>query len=176
MGRLSVTIAHGDTDGDGDFDRLFANGGRSFSIRNAAGQLVFDSGDDLERLIAARVPANFNASNTSAALDNRSDDKGPEPEGVTIARLFGRQYLFLALERIGGIVVYELVNPTAPAFVQYINVRDFTVAQNTAAAGDLGPEGLFVISGEESPTGVPLLVVANEVSGTTRIFSIRPRN
>ena len=95
---------------------------------------------------------------------------------MTIARLFGRQYMFLALERIGGIVVYELVNPTAPAFVQYINVRDFTGAQNTAAAGDLGPEGLFVISEEESPTGVPLLVVANEVSGTTRIFRIRPRN
>jgi len=35
-------------------------------------------------------------------MDDRSDDKGPESEGVTIASLFGRTYLFVMLERIGG--------------------------------------------------------------------------
>ena len=176
IGRLNVTILDGDTDGDGDFDRLFAFGARSFSIWTAAGHQVFDSGDALERLIAGRFPGTFNASNTNNTRDNRSDDKGPEPEGLTVARLFGRNYLFVALERIGGVVVYDLSNPSAPAFVQYVNVRDFTVAPSSASAGDLGPEGVIVISEEESPTGQPLLVISNEVSGTTRIFRIAPRN
>jgi hypothetical protein len=175
MGRLNVTMFDGDTDGDGDFDRLFAFGARSFSIWDDAGQRVFDSGDALEQLTASRYPANFNASNTNNTRDNRSDDKGPEPEGLTVARLFGRLYLFVALERIGGIVVYEIVNPAAPAFVQYINVRDFAAAPSSVAAGDLGPEGVIVIPAEDSPNGQPLLVVANEVSGTTRIYGIRPR-
>ena len=72
-----------------------------------------------------RFPANFNASNNNNTLDDRSDDKGPEPEGVTVASLFGRTYIFVMLERIGGVVVYEASNPSAPTFVQYINTRNF---------------------------------------------------
>jgi hypothetical protein len=172
LGNLKVTVADGDTDGDGDFDRLFAFGARSFSIWTASGARVFDSGDALERITAAALPARFNASNTSNSFDNRSDDKGPEPEGLTVAKLFGRTFVFLTLERIGGIVVYEIIDPSAPTFVQYINVRNFSVAVTSPSAGDLGPEGVFVIDGESSPNGRPLLVVANEVSGTVRIFAI----
>lgn len=174
LGRLNVTLFDGDTDGDGDYDRLFAFGARSFSVWNAAGRLVFDSGDALEQLTARRHPAGFNASNTNNIRDSRSDDKGPEPEGLTVARVFGRLYLFVVLERIGGIAVYEIVNPAAPTFVQYINVRDFSAAPSSVDAGDLGPEGVIVIPAEQSPAGIPLLVVANEVSGTTRIYGIRP--
>ena len=172
MGRLNVTIFSGNTDADSDFERLFAFGARSFSIWTAGGTQVFDSGDELEQLTAATYPGNFNASNTNNTRDNRSDDKGPEPEGLTVAKLFGRTYAFVALERIGGIVVYEIINPAAPTFVQYINMRDLSADPATAAAEDLGPEGVIVIPGEDSPTGRPLLVVANEVSGTTRIYEI----
>ncbi len=91
LGRLRVTSADGDTDGDGDFDELFAFGGRSFSIRDAAGRLVFDSGDDLERITAEELPAEFNSSNDeNGSFDSRSDDKGPEPEGVVLGRLSDR--------------------------------------------------------------------------------------
>jgi hypothetical protein len=172
LGNLKVTVSMGDPDHDGDFDQLFAFGARSFSIWNAAGAKVFDSGDALERITAAAFPTRFNASNTNNTFDNRSDDKGPEPEGLTVAKLFGRTFVFIALERIGGIVVYEIVDPTAPTFVQYINVRDFSVSTSAPGAGDLGPEGLFVIDAADSPNGKPLLVVANEVSGTTRIYEI----
>lgn len=170
LGRLNITKTLGDDDGDGDYDRLFAFGGRSLSIWSADGALVWDSGDALERLTAAAYPANFNASNTNNTLDNRSDDKGPEPEGVTVARLFGRDFAFVALERIGGVVVYEITDPTKPVFVQYINLRNFAESPSTAAAGDLGPEGLAVV--EKSANGSPLLIVSNEVSGTLRIFRI----
>jgi hypothetical protein len=172
LGRLNVTRATGDADGDGDFDRILAFGARSFSIRNAAGNLIYDSGDDIEQITAAANPQFFNASNSNNTKKNRSDDKGPEPEGVTVGQAYGRSYGFIGLERIGGVLVYDLTDPTNPQFVQYINNRNFTAATNTPAAGDLGPEGLLFISASNSPNGKPLLVVANEVSGTTTVYEI----
>lgn len=173
IGRLKVTSFNGDTDGDGDYDQLYPFGARSFSIWTDQGALVFDSGDALEQVTAAAHPANFNASNTNNTRDDRSDDKGPEPEGVTVGKLFGRNYLFVMLERIGGIAVYDLTDPAAPQFEQYINTRSFAAAPGTVAAGDLGPEAARVISEDASPTGTPLLIVSNEVSGTLRVFEIR---
>ena len=119
----------------------------------------------------------FNASNNSNSFDNRSDDKGPEPEAVVTGTVFGRQYAFIGLERIGGIVVYELTNPEAPEFVEYVNHRDFTVTigADLRVAGDLGPEGVILIDASKSPNGKPLLVVANEISGTTTIYEINPK-
>jgi hypothetical protein len=176
IGRLKVTSFNGDTDGDGDFDKLFPFGARSFSIWSEDGRLVYDSGDELEQITAAAHPLNFNASNTNNTRDDRSDDKGPEPEGVAIAKLFGREYLFVMLERIGGVVVYELKGARAPEFVQYINMRNFAFAPNTGQAGDLGPEAARFISAESSPNGKPLLIVSNEVSGSLRVFEIRRKS
>jgi 2',3'-cyclic-nucleotide 2'-phosphodiesterase / 3'-nucleotidase / 5'-nucleotidase len=182
LGRLNVTKFNGNTDADPEFETLYSFGARSFSVWDAAGQLRYDSGSLLERLTAAQYPDYFNANHTNNTNDqanpndwthdSRSDDKGPEPEGVTVARLFGRQFAFIALERIGGVVIVDLTHPTAPRVVDYVNMRRFGVPASSAAAEDLGPEGLIVVSGEESPTGKPLLIVANEVSGTTRIFEI----
>jgi hypothetical protein len=82
LGRLKVSRVGGDTDGDGDFDRLFTLGARSFSIWTTSGHQVYDSGDALERITAAAEPANFNSDNeANGSLDSRSDDKGPEPRG-----------------------------------------------------------------------------------------------
>ena len=172
LGRLLVTTERGDTDGDGDYDQLYTFGGRSFSIWNNQGQLVYDSGDDFERITAEQFPEYFNASNSNNTFDNRSDDKGPEPEGVVTGIINGRTYAFIGLERIGGVMVYDVTDPVSPTFVQYINNRDFTVATDSAAAKDLGPEGLAFISAQDSPNGKPLLVVANEVSGSTTFYQI----
>jgi hypothetical protein len=172
LGRLNVSRASGDTDGDGDYDALFSFGARSFSIWTAGGEQVYDSGDALERITADAYPLFFNAGSTTNARDDRSDNKGPEPEAVTVGKVFGRNYAFIGLERIGGVVVYDVTNPYAPEFVQYLNNRNFLAAPGTAAAGDLGPEGIHFIAGEESPTGAPLVVVANEISGTTTVYEI----
>ncbi|HSO83786.1 MAG TPA: hypothetical protein VLR48_14370 [Thiocapsa sp.] len=92
---------------------------------------------------------------------------------MTLAKLWGRTYAFIGLERIGGVMVYDVTDPYAPSFVQYLNNRDFGVKPGTPEAGDLGAEGLTVIEASKSPIrGVPLLVVANEVSGTTTLFRI----
>ena len=156
------------------YDTLYSFGTRSFSIRDTNGNLVFDSGDDFERIIAALDPEAFNISNSNNTFDDRSDDKGPEPEGVTIGEVRGRTFAFIGLERIGGVMVYDITSPRAPKFVQYLNNRDISQPTDTREAGDLGPEGLHFIPARFSPTRDPLLLVANEISGTTTIYEISP--
>ena len=173
FGRLEVQNTLGDTDGDGDYDALFAIGARSFSILDVDGNIVFDSGNDFEQITAALLPEGFNSTNDdNDSVDNRSDDGGPEPEGVTVGQVGDNTYAFIALERIGGIMVYNVTDPANAFFVDYVNNRDFTADAETAAALDLGPEGLEFISAEASPNGNPLLAVGNEVSGTTTVFEV----
>ncbi len=172
LGRLLVTRANGDTDSDGKFEELYAFGGRSFSIWTGEGELVYDSGDDFEK-ITASLPQDFNSNNDeNDSFDDRSNDKGPEPEGITTGVINDRTYAFIGLERVGGIMAYDVTDPSNPTFVQYINNRDFSGDAEAGTAGDLGPEGLTFISAEDSPNGNPLLAVANEVSGTTTLFEI----
>jgi hypothetical protein len=173
LGRLNITTTLGRHPLTGAYRELYAFGTRSFSIWDTEARLVFDSGDDLEWITAQTHPDHFNASNTNHDFDNRSDDKGPEPEGVVLGRISGRTYAFIGLERIGGIVVYDVTDPSAPWFAGYSNFRDFAEDPETPAAGDLGPEGLHFVDSKDSPTGEPLLVVGNEVSGTTTVYAVR---
>ncbi|MBE9053702.1 choice-of-anchor I family protein [Nostocales cyanobacterium LEGE 11386] len=186
LGRLTVTNATGDLNGDGLFEEIYVFGARSFSIwewdedARTLNQ-VYDSGDDFEQIIAQRLPDFFNSNHRENSFDTRSDDKGPEPEDVKIAEINGRFYAFVGLERVGGIMTYDITDPLNPLFVDYFNNRDFTVETNlngntNPAAGDLGVEGLLFISAADSPNGKPLLVAANEVSGTTTIFSIETQS
>lgn len=174
LGRLKITSTLGDKDGDGDFDELYSYGARSISIRRPDGSLVWDSGDKLERLIAQKLPANFNAASDSNTFDGRSDDKGPEPEGVVIGEAYGKRLLFLGLERVGGIVVFDLDCIDRPEIIDYINTRDFTKDPTTelTTSGDNSPEGLLFIPADKSPNGRPLLVSGNEVNGTTAVFQV----
>ncbi|MBX3014873.1 MAG: esterase-like activity of phytase family protein [Caldilineaceae bacterium] len=163
LGRLKASNVDGDLDGDGDFDRLYVYGGRSFSIWDSHGNLVFDSGEQLEQLTAALTPALFNANDGDPTkVDQRSDDKGPEPEGLTVGVIDGRTYAFVGLERAGGgVVVFDVSNPRQPTFVQYVR-SDL----------DISPEGLKFVPAAKSPIGVPLLIVTNEVSETTTVYAI----
>ena len=153
LGRLKTTIATGDTDGDGRHDIIFNYGARSFSIWTADGELVFDSGDDFEQITAQLLPEDFNSTNDeNESFDNRSDDKGPDPEGVTVGQINGRMYAFIGFQRVGGIIVYDVTAPYAPEFVQYLNTRNFAGDAEAGTAGDLGPEGLLFIDTQHSPT------------------------
>jgi DNA-binding beta-propeller fold protein YncE len=171
LGRLTVTRSLGDIDRDGDYDRLYVPGGRSFSIWSTSGQLIFDSGDQFEQFFADEYPDEFNA-DASGVFDSRSDNKGPEPESVTTATFGGRVYAFIALERTSGIMIYDVTNPASPSFVQFVTGRILGGNPRLFTGGDHGPEGLLVIPAADSPNGRPLLVVANEVSGTTTVWQI----
>ncbi|BES73395.1 hypothetical protein RE428_44130 [Marinobacter nanhaiticus D15-8W] len=158
-----------------EFDTLYAYGTRSFSIWAEDGTLVYDSGSDFETITAEQLPEFFNGNNDENSFDNRSDDKGPEPEGLALGKINDQTFAFIGLERVGGIVVYDITDPQSPKFVQYLNNRDFSVSQTdleAGMAGDLGPEGLVFIPSDNSPTGQPLLAVGNEVSGTTTLYTI----
>ncbi len=175
LGRLKVTSQLGDTDSDGSFEELYTYGARSFAIWNAStGELVFDSGNEFERRTAVKYGINFNNDHSENDPDGRSDAKGPEPEAVTVGAINGRTYAFIGLERMGGIFVYDISNPHAPEYVQYVNDRDLTQDPDKvgAAAGDLGPEGFKFVSASDSPNGKPILIVGNEVSGTTSVYQI----
>ena len=170
LGRLRITMFPGGTrtgkNNSGQCNELVAFGSRSFSIWDADAKLVFDSGDQLEQLTRDLPNVAFNASNDNNTLDDRSPAKGPEPEAVVVGKFGSKHYAFIGLERVGGVVVYDVTNPQRPIFETYLNTR-------TGATGDRGPEGLALIKAENSPTGKPLLVVANETSGTTAVLEIR---
>ncbi|MCB2077841.1 MAG: choice-of-anchor I family protein [Novosphingobium sp.] len=164
LGRLGVSQApgnDGDTDGDGDIDQLLTYGGRSFSILDAEGNIVFDSGSHIEQFVATGGLYD-SGTNTGLLDDGRSDNKGPEPEGITTG-VFGDSVLaFVALERGGGgVMVYDVTDPANVEFVQYFR-----------NANDISPEGLVYVSAADSPSGEALLIVTNEVSETVTAYQI----
>jgi hypothetical protein len=184
LGRLNVTRATGDLDGDGDYDRIDVFGGRSISIRDQQGRLVWDSGDMLEQLSASLdgTLTLFNTTNTANSRENRSDDKSIEPESVVVGDVRGRPYAFVGLERDSGIAVFDLSRPESPALVAYANNRTFPRNPTTGAylacndtndCGDLGPEGLTFVPARQSPTGRALLLVSNEASSTTTVWEVQ---
>ncbi|WP_417388095.1 choice-of-anchor I family protein [Gimesia sp.] len=172
LGRLMVTSSNGDADGDGLYEAIYSFGGRSFSIRNAEGELLYNNGNEFERIIANRFPKSFNADHESNDVDDRSDNKGPEPEGLVVGMIEGRPVAFIGMERHSGIMVYDLANPKQPVFCDYVVTRNFDKSPKKPEAGDLGPEGLTFIPADVSPTGKPLLAVSYEISGTTALFEV----
>ncbi|RTE54219.1 alkaline phosphatase [Arenibacter aquaticus] len=160
LGRLKITTANGDTDGDGDFDEIYAYGGRSFSIWSTSGDLIYDSADGIGKKTLEVNPAYFNADEGEA--DGRSDDKGAEPESVVTLKVGNATLLFVGLERSGGVLVYDISNPNSPEYVTWL----FDEV-------DVAPEGLLAISKTDSPTGEHLLIITNEVSNTVAIYEIK---
>lgn len=171
LGRLKTTSENGDIDGDGDVDQIYSFGARSFSIFDENGNIIFDSGDDFERITAELLPDYFN----SEGDDNkksRSDDKGPEPESITVKEIDGILYAFIGLERMGGFMVYDVTDPKNASYVTYFYNRNFSLDPEEDISGDIAPEDLIVIDAADSPNGLPILVSSAEVSGTISLFSI----
>ena len=154
LGRLKITSTLGDTDGDGDYDKLYSFGGRSFSVWTGNGEMVYDSGNEIASKTLSLTYDRFNDN------DDRSDDKGAEPETIEILKLQGNKYImFVALERNDQVLVYDISNPTKPEFLDILS-----------HSGDEAPEGIWAISSNDSPNGRDLLIVSNEDSGTVTIY------
>jgi hypothetical protein len=201
LGRLGATrffpATHESTgtaataNGSTNFTSLYSFGARSMSIWSTSSKtgaitrasLVADTGDDIESKINELLPNYFNAdwdtdTGTVNSKEGRSDNKGPEPEGLALGEVFGRTIAFVGLERIGGVMAFDITDPTAPTYLHYLNTAVFTgvggedFKTTGAPAGDVSPEGLLFVKASDSPTGVPLLIVANELSGTTAIYKV----
>ncbi len=173
LGRLQATEEFPATkDSEGNYTSLYCYGGRSFSILDADGNLVFDSGDEFEQITAAQLPDYFNSTDDETAFDNRSDDKGPEPEHVVVGKIYGHTIAFIGIERISGIMAYDVSDPANPVFLDYVNNRDFEADPESPEAGDLGTEGMIFIPANRSPNKCPLVVASHEISGTTTVFKV----
>ncbi|WP_342387369.1 choice-of-anchor I family protein [Salinicoccus bachuensis] len=167
LGRLTVTKQHDYKDGS-THEAIVSFGGRSFSVLKGSDlSQIYDSGNEFESIILDQVPERFNGDFESAESfikDDRSDNKGPEPESVEVGEVGGKTYAFIGLERTGGIMVYDVTDPAAPVHVQYIHDESNT---------DISPEGIEFISSQDSPTGRAMLMVANELSGTISTYSLQ---
>lgn len=163
LGRLKVCSFTGDTDGDGRIDRPTALGARSVSVWSADElSLVGETGPQFEQAMRDRVSGRFNADD-EGQVDNRSDDRGPEPEGVVIGEHRAAPVAFVSLERPGAVAIVDLSKPASPRLVGL---------HDSAGEGDFGPEGLAWIKAELSPVGSPLLVVSFEKSGTLSVYRV----
>lgn len=167
LGRLKTTSANGDYDGDGDYDQIYSYGGRSFSIFDAYGNLVYDSGQDFGVITSTEEPELFNED--EGEIDGRSDDKGVEPEAVAIGTIGEYTYAFVGFERQSAIVVYDITDPTAPEFITYYSNREVAGEDIT---GDISPEIIQFVPAAESPNGENLLVVGYEISGSVGIIQV----
>lgn len=175
LGKLKLTSAMADTTDGGEYKKVYSFGARSFSIWNAhTGQLVYDSGDNIEQITASLMQNHFNCADDDVHAKDRSDNKGPEPEALTVGEINGRIYAFVGLERQGGIMVYDITDPFFPQFRDYVNNRnfDFDPEDEFKIHGDNAPEGLLFISAEHSPINEPMIVVSNEVSGTVTLYAV----
>lgn len=159
LGRLQLTNATGDANGDGKFEEIQAFGARSFTIWNSSFTKVFDSQGQMEQVTSVRNSAGFNSDGTPATFDTRSDNKGPEPEGIATGTINGVQYAFIGSERTGDLFIYDITNPTAPVLKQYINTP-----------ADLGVEGVQFVDAGKSPTGKALVITSSEVSKTVSVY------
>ena len=163
MGRLNVSRLNGDTNNDGKIDEAVMIGTRSMTIWNAdTGAKVWDSGQststNFETLLASLDPTRFNMNNgLPSNFDTRSDDKGPEPEALTIGQFGSSLLAFVGLERQNGVMVYDITNPNNPTFVSYLNSQ---------ADGLISPESMVYIPAGQSPTGYSMLLTGYEGTGT----------
>jgi hypothetical protein len=130
---------------------LFAAGARSFSIRDENGDIVFDSGDFLDK----------KAAELGIYDDGRSRDKGVEPEGVELFSINGRTIAAIGLERTlkSAVALYDITDPANASFLDMI-----------VTEGDLAPEGLKAFT----VNGLIYLAVNNETSNTTSLYTITP--
>ncbi len=182
IGNLRISLApgnSGDIDGDGVIEQIQAYGARSFSILNADGTLVFESGSQIEQFAAST--GSFNSADPSTSgifVDTRSDNKGPEPEGIAIGKIGGKTLAFVGLERAGGaVMVYDVTDPQHVSFVQTLhNPDDSKALTGDGAESGGGPEGLTFVSSDGSPNGKNLLFVANEYAKTISLFTLTNLN
>ncbi|CAH9050343.1 hypothetical protein PSECIP111951_03967 [Pseudoalteromonas holothuriae] len=170
IGRLKVTTVKGDNNNDGQYEQLYTYGARSFTIWDSNGMVVFDSGDQIERITASIHGSAFNNDEDTNEGDTRSDAKGPEPEALALGYIGERLFAFVGLERMGSVMVYDITNPYDVKFADYFYNRG--TVEGADISGDLAPEGMAFVPAEQSATGKPLLIVGNEISGSVAVWQI----
>ena len=183
LGRAKVNPNNGDRDGDGDIDTIHLRGSNSMTMyRN--GYALWDSADLLDQIqTAAFGVANINGSHSlssdKATMNyvgqDRSDDKGSEPEGVAVGMVGDRRIAVLGLERMSALAVFDITQPRVPVFIEWLQM----LPAKATPAKDVkywSPEGIVFVPADKSPSGKALIITSYELSGSLSIHQIEPRS
>ena len=183
LGRAKVNPNNGDRDGDGDIDTIHLRGSNSMTMyRN--GLAIWDSADLLDQIqTAAFGVANINGSHSlssdKATMNyvgqDRSDDKGSEPEGVAVGMVGDRRIAVLGLERMSALAVFDITQPRIPVFIEWLQM----LPAKATPAKDVkywSPEGIVFVSADKSPSGKAIIITSYELSGSLSIHQIEPRS
>ena len=183
LGRAKVNPNNGDRDGDGDIDTIPLRGSNSMTMyRN--GLAIWDSADLLDQIqTAAFGVANINGSHSlssdKATMNyvgqDRSDDKGSEPEGVAVGMVGDRRIAVLGLERMSALAVFDITQPRVPVFIEWLQMLP-TKATPAKDVKYWSPEGIVFVPADKSPSGKALIITSYELSGSLSIHQIEPHN
>lgn len=162
---LRVCAHSGVTGAAGVLDRPVMLGTRSLSVWDGETlERIGDTGSAFEEWVGAHWPEWFNRSfGETSAVDARSEQRGPEPEGVTIGVIGDAVYAFVSLERPGAVAIVDVTSPREPRVV---------AMEMGAAVGLEGPEGMAFVPARVSPTNEPLLLVAYEATGHLAVYRV----
>jgi hypothetical protein len=183
LGRAKVNPNIGDRDGDGDIDTIHLRGANSTTMYHN-GAIVWDSADLLDQIqTSAFGVANINGSHSLSADkstmnyvgQDRSDDKGSEPEGVAVGMVGERRIAILGLERMTALVVFDITDPRAPVFQEWLQMLP-TKATPAKDVKHWSPEGIVFVPADKSPSGKALIITSYELSGSLSIHEIEPRS
>jgi hypothetical protein len=176
IGRLNILKDMGNLDGDAGIEDPTMMGTRSFSIWSASTQeRVFDSASMIEQYVASNDSSTFNMNDgLTTKYDERSDDKGPEPEALAFGTIGGRDYVFVGAERQNGIFQFDITDFGNVSITSYFN----TASSTADSGGDfISPESIAFLNAANNPTGQNLLVVGYEGTGSNgsiAVFSVVP--
>ena len=183
LGRAKVNPTNGDKDGDGDIDTIHLRGSNSMTMyRN--GLAIWDSGDLLDQIqTLAFGVANINGAHSyskdKATMNyvgqERSDDKGAEPEGVAVGMVGDRRIAVLGLERMTALAVFDITQPRVPVFIEWLQMLP-TKATPAKDVKHWSPEGIVFVPADKSPSGKALIITSYELSGSLSIHQIEPRS
>jgi hypothetical protein len=183
LGRAKVNPTIGDKDGDGDIDTIHLRGSNSMTMyRN--GIAIWDSADLLDQIqTQAFGVANINGSHSLSSDkstmnyvgQDRSDDKGGEPEGVAVGMVGDRRIAILGLERMTALAIFDITAPGNPVFQEWLQMLP-TKATPAKDVKHWSPEGIVFVPANKSPSGKALIITSYELSGSLSIHQIEPRN
>ena len=183
LGRAKVNPTNGDKDGDGDIDTIHLRGSNSMTMyRN--GVAIWDSGALLDQIqTQAFGVANINGSHSYSkdlstmnyVGQDRSDDKGAEPEGVALGMVGDRRIAILGLERMTALAIFDITKPLKPVFQEWLQMLP-TKATPAKDVKHWSPEGIVFVPADKSPSGKALIITSYELSGSISIHEIEPRS
>ena len=169
----------------------FIYGARSFSIWNittgGAPTLWYDSGPTIEQTLATLMPDYANSTEKDYnSGDDASISRGPQPSGITHGLVNNKDVVIVALEQMGGSMIFNLNEWTNPATISasyqsYATNRDFqNPAMDQCNFNHLGAEDVYflpsVVTSYTGVTGVnegyDAILVSNDESGSLTLFSL----